>query len=321
VDFSYAQWKTSLPHLHGLREMAHIAAWRTGLDAEAGRADEWPDLVEFQLELAATLKDEPNLISYSVRKRIIWMAVQATERSLNRVSASEEADKRLQAAFARAGATNSLPLALIGERAQMIPLFRMSWKEMEILARADGPASHPPKPNPYLGKPAFLLLLSGILERDLNFYLQTMDKSISMAALPPPASLSLTNYMEEAANEAYKRMYPISMMWLPSISRLVVAEASTQARIRLATTALAFEAFRRERARLPTSLKELTPQFLDAVPTDPFDGAPLRYRVLPRGYIIYSVDADGHDDGGREPPENKKSADTNSYDLTFIVEH
>jgi len=321
VDFSYAQWETSLPHLHGLREMARIAAWRTGLDAEAGRADEWPDLVEFQLELAASLNDEPNLFSHQLRNFIIRMAVQATERSLNRASPSEEADKRLQAAFARAGATNSLPLALVGERAQMIPLFRMSWKEMEILDRDDGPDSQPARPQPYLGKPAFLLYLSGFLERDLNFYLQTRDKSISMAALPPPASLSLTNYLERAGNEAYKKMYPISMMWLPSISRRVVSEASTQARIRLATTALAVEAFRRTRGRLPVELEELTPQFLGAVPTDPFDGHPLRYRLRPRGYIIYSVDADGHDDGGREPPENKKSADTNSYDLTFIVEH
>jgi hypothetical protein len=64
----------------------------------------------------------------------------------------------------------------------------------------------------------------------------------------------------------------------------------------------------------------LTPEFLDAVPTDPFDGAPLRYRLLPRGYEIYSVGADGHDDGGREPPEPKYFTDPSSYDITFIVE-
>jgi len=33
------------------------------------------------------------------------------------------------------------------------------------------------------------------------------------------------------------------------------------------------------------------------VPLDPFDGA-LRYRRLERGYLIYSVDVDGRDDGG-----------------------
>ena len=91
--------------------------------------------------------------------------------------------------------------------------------------------------------------------------------------------------------------------------------------MRLATTALAIERFRRERGRLPGEPKELTPQFLDAVPTDPFDGAPLRYRLLDRGYMIYSVDADGHDGGGREPPERKESGDKTSYDITFIVEH
>jgi hypothetical protein len=110
-------------------------------------------------------------------------------------------------------------------------------------------------------------------------------------------------------------------MFLPSLSRTIVREASTQAVIKLATTALAVERFRLDQGRLPGDLKELTPQFIDAVPTDPFDGASLRYHRLARGYVIYSVDADGHDDGGREPPEYKKSTDKTSYDLTFIVEH
>ena len=46
-----------------------------------------------------------------------------------------------------------------------------------------------------------------------------------------------------------------------------------------------------------------------------------RYRLLPRGYVIYSVGFSyGNDDGGREPPGNRKSTDTTSYDITFIVE-
>jgi hypothetical protein len=97
-------------------------------------------------------------------------------------------------------------------------------------------------------------------------------------------------------------------------------EASLEANIRLAATAFAVERFRLAKGRLPDALSELAPQFLDAIPSDPFDGEPLRYRPLARGYIIYSVDADGHDDGGREPPEVRKSADTTSYDITFIVE-
>ncbi len=97
-------------------------------------------------------------------------------------------------------------------------------------------------------------------------------------------------------------------------------EATSQAFSGMVTTALAVERFRLDRGRLPGQLQELTPQFLEAIPMDPFDGAPLRYRRLDRGYVIYSVGADGHDDRGREPPEHRKLSDKTSYDLTFTVE-
>jgi hypothetical protein len=84
--------------------------------------------------------------------------------------------------------------------------------------------------------------------------------------------------------------------------------------------ALAVERFRHQRGQFPTTLAELTPEFLKKVPRDPFDGTPLRYRALAKGYVIYSVDVDGHDDGGREAPERKKLADNGLYDITFIVE-
>jgi hypothetical protein len=112
----------------------------------------------------------------------------------------------------------------------------------------------------------------------------------------------------------------MSGMLLPSLTRVVVRDAATLAQVEVAATALAVERFRNAQGRLPNDLRELTPQFLEAVPTDPFDGAALRYRRLARGYVIYSVDADGHDDGGREMPERRNSSDRTSYDITFTVE-
>ena len=46
-----------------------------------------------------------------------------------------------------------------------------------------------------------------------------------------------------------------------------------------------------------------------AMPDDPFNGRPLRYKKLVKGYAVYSVGEDGKDDGGDE----KK-------DVTFVVE-
>jgi hypothetical protein len=213
-----------------------------------------------------------------------------------------------------------LPLALIGDRAIAIPVFRLSSKEMQALSQDYELGSPPPPPVPLSGKPMPLLWLTGFYERDLNFYLQTMDKSISLAALPTPGSLALSNYLANAGDVARKRIYIHSAMQLPAFGKVIYNEATLQAKARLASTAFAVERYRLAKGRLPDSLSELAPQFLDAVPTDPFDGEALRYRVLARGYVIYSVGAGGHDDGGREPPENKKLGDRTAYDITFIVE-
>jgi len=80
------------------------------------------------------------------------------------------------------------------------------------------------------------------------------------------------------------------------------------------------ERFRLARGSLPENLNELVPQFLSAVPGDPFDGQPLRYHRLGKGYVIYSVGRDGLDDGGREKPADWKSSDKTTYDITVTVE-
>jgi hypothetical protein len=319
VDFSYGP-DTQLPHLGNLKELARIAAFQTALDVHGGSPEEWPKHVEAQLKLAGTLDDEPILISHLVRNAILRMAVQATERSLNRFTPSDDACKRLQSAFAHAGETNLLPAALVGERAMMIPVFRLNWKEIQSSSQGDEPGTQARKPLRYSGKPSTFLWLTGFFERDLDFFLGTMEKCISLAELPLPARLSLTNYFEAACETAQKRAYIMSSMLLPSLSRVVVRDASNQALIELATSSLAVERFRLAEGRLPTNLKELTPRFLDTVPIDPFDGNPVRYRRLASGYVVYSVDADGHDDGGLEAPESKKATDNGSYDITFIVE-
>jgi hypothetical protein len=89
--------------------------------------------------------------------------------------------------------------------------------------------------------------------------------------------------------------------------------------MRDAQTAIAVERYRLANGRLPNQLRDLTPTFLPAVPADPFDGKPLRYKPLAKGYVVYSVGEDREDNGGTE-----KNAKGQSYvpgtDITFIVE-
>ena len=84
--------------------------------------------------------------------------------------------------------------------------------------------------------------------------------------------------------------------------------------------ALAVERFQLENGRLPNDLRELVPGFLTSVPGDPFDGAPLRYKPLLKGYVVYSVGPDGHDDDGKESPTRRSPGERAPADITLTVQ-
>ena len=70
---------------------------------------------------------------------------------------------------------------------------------------------------------------------------------------------------------------------------------------------VALERFRAERGDYPQTLTELLPSFIDKLPMDPWSGEPFHYvRVdakkdrVGRSFLLYSVGADGVDDGGVE---------------------
>ena len=54
-------------------------------------------------------------------------------------------------------------------------------------------------------------------------------------------------------------------------------------------------------------MSELTPEYLSATLTDPFDGQPLRYQKKAGGYALYSVGPDLKDDSGER--KNGKEGD------------
>lgn len=88
--------------------------------------------------------------------------------------------------------------------------------------------------------------------------------------------------------------------------------------LRTDRAAIAVERWRlAHNGRIPDSLNQLVPDFLPAVPTDPFDGKPLRYKKLAHGYVVYSIGHDFTDDGGKEEPAD--ADDSTHYDITFTV--
>ncbi|MBN2378029.1 MAG: hypothetical protein JXD22_16650 [Sedimentisphaerales bacterium] len=60
----------------------------------------------------------------------------------------------------------------------------------------------------------------------------------------------------------------------------------------------AIEGYRVDTGKLPGTLAELEPGYMEAVPLDPFTGEVLKYRQEAGGYVVYGVGEDMEDDGG-----------------------
>lgn len=81
--------------------------------------------------------------------------------------------------------------------------------------------------------------------------------------------------------------------------RLEQSDHTRSANIRLLVCHLAIGLYQAERGCLPGKLENLVPDYLHRVPEDPFSGKPLIYKVVSPDYLLYSVNQDRHDDGGR----------------------
>jgi hypothetical protein len=68
---------------------------------------------------------------------------------------------------------------------------------------------------------------------------------------------------------------------------------------RLLTVELAVRCYQSEQGRLPPSLEQLVPKYLQQVPTDPFSSRSVIYRPQGTNWLLYSVGEDGVDDGGK----------------------
>ena len=103
--------------------------------------------------------------------------------------------------------------------------------------------------------------------------------------------------------------YLLSAMMVPNTSKAVQTTVRHETQRRLTVTALALKRYQLRLQRLPEKLDELVPEFLAAVPVDPMDAQPLRYRRESGSeFVLYSVGEDGKDDGGKVTPTVKTAA-------------
>jgi hypothetical protein len=313
VDLSDG-FETLLPHLPKVRQLASLASYRAILSVESRAKSNAMQSWRTIFGLARHLECEPLMISQLVRMHVDESAVTALEQTLSAGRFDREELKDLSALFAAAVCTNSLVTSLISERADTLPLFRMKWSDIERFADSEGNVAS--NKSTHGDSQPWILFASGFFERDMSFYLDSMEKNIEAFQLPLPQRLKAQAMIERQGEDSRKRFYLISSMFLPSLSRLVLREGTDVSRLRLARLAIEIELYRLQHAALPANLDALNLSAESVA--DPFRNGTLGYKQTAKGFVVYSVGPDGVDDAGKERP--KKPKEDEHWDITFFVD-
>jgi hypothetical protein len=148
---------------------------------------------------------------------------------------------------------------------------------------------------------------TGVRGADHSAHLRLMSEAMDASREPLPERIRRGRDLE-AEFGRLPFFCLLTKMLLPATERTISEDCKLLTRVRAARVGMAVERYRLAHGTLPETLADLVPDYLAETPLDPYDGKPLRYKKLEKGYVVYSIGPNDTDDGGDE-----------SSDVTFIV--
>jgi hypothetical protein len=306
VDF----FNTSVEEVQQSRWVCVLLAYDAFLRAQDGDTEGAWLSGHAAVNVGRAVGDEPDLICQLVRAAEVDTAVHSVERSLAWGSPGEHAIERVQRLLERED--EEVPAlirhALRGRRAlvhRMLEayeagrltgeqMFGQMGRESSVNLESLDPFRVPRMQQAHA---AYLRDVTALIEAtDLPFAVQRTRID------------GLTGGAPICGNGIWSR--ELTAMFLASDAKVLAIGPRQRARLRGAIAALAAERYRKKQGRWPDSLKALTPDYLARVPADPYDGAPLRFRRLADGLVIYSIGPDLKDNGGNIDRANPKKEGT-----------
>ena len=286
-------WTTLLPHLAQLKQLALLMKWDAIRHSRMGNREAALKSLRSGLAIAASLENEPLYISAMVRIAIISIMVPALERVVTEHALTEEELRGMVELFTtmEERGRRSLKRGLAGDRGGAIPMFDMNYRTFEaIMAGSTLPAAfdamHPSLQFGFYE----LTRVTGLRDADLAFHLETMAEIERALDLDYPEMLETAEEIQARVNEevaAHPIRYLLSAQILPAVAEGLRKEATLVARLRCARVALAVERYRlKHGGALPSSLKELVPEFLPQVVENPMTGEALSYEIISGGYRL-----------------------------------
>ena len=273
--------------LHRARRLLELVAElavRQGDGAGALRA------IRTQWRLARSVERYPHLITQLSRFAVANQACRTLAAAVPRVTLSNDELRSLALELHRDKFDNGLYLALLGERVSGLVMF-------------DNPAMAIDDELTEFERSSVNQWMR-MRKRDRALFLSHMRRLIDATQQPWPGKLDTVDTIEKDLDDVIHGgtfsmvQYMYSALTLPALGRTFVGAGRVKALRDAATVVLVIEIYRNENGELPKTLNDLTPQYISEIPTDAFNGMPLRYLVEPDSYVVYSVGEDGIDNGG-----------------------
>jgi hypothetical protein len=316
---------TSLPHMQVLMNLGKIYTLRAFAESREGQSDASLADVQTVFRLTESVKDEPTLISLLVRIAICQTGLQAAWDGLADRRWSDAQLSVLQDELARADFLTGLQMAFRGERAEF---------NSTMLQVVGNPKNLPGLMGIGDGKnnTVWQFIPSGWFYQNMlttnRFYDAVLPSSSDPAALRTLAA----RYNEAAAKvkvDSVLNFFGIRMLnpynvllaiGVPVFSNVTTRAFYAQVSTDEAVIACALERYRLANGQYPDALEKLVPAFLKTVPLDAVSGEPLHYRLKDDGnFLLYSVGADGKDDGGKNVLKKSGSVDITQGDWVWSL--
>ena len=296
--FNYGRpwYKRDMSHLRHLSLFASWLRLASHTHLAGGKLDEAVQECVTIVRLAHSLGGEPDMVTMLVQMGIYGNGFKALENVMDRSDPSPTTLRQFVEAVGKVDDRSRFVFAMQAERAEWLPKIRRGFDvPREYLEGVTLGERGPPSSRRLSG----FILRAWHLADGLE-YLDLMGKYVALAGKP----------WHKARGEwegQYERIQRMASPFRAPVTFYLVVGGYQQtahnferliARKALAKLAVALRRYRMKHGRYPESLAALVPEFAKKLPVDPFNGTDFIYRIDGQGFILYSVDVDGKDNGG-----------------------
>jgi hypothetical protein len=296
IDWDEIIFNTKL-HSQEARAAANLLRYEAALASQEAHADAALARVRGLVGTARSVGDEPFLLSALIRLACDAQAVDALERTLAQGEPSAAELKAVQVLLEQEAAEPMLVRALRGERAglqkMLLSLRSRGTSIADLLDQSTASRS--------AGIERKLLVASGptLVRRSHPRMLQLLNEYVQASQLPFEEQPRAMDKLDRKVRRARVDYDIVTGLLMPALQKVAEAYRRGIGNLRCAYVAVALERYRQDHGRWPQTLDALVPRYLAAVPADPQDGKPLRFKCRPNGVVVYWIGQDGIDDGGK----------------------